>query len=115
MTNTQEQSALASELFGTKLSRDLMPALQDGALSLDDARQKAEELGIVIDGDAIDAASKFGDTWDNIKSSITAFGQSLIAQLMPAFQTVMDWVIEKMPAIQSTIGGVLSWLSEKGQ
>ncbi|PJH69227.1 hypothetical protein CVR96_27440, partial [Salmonella enterica subsp. enterica serovar Typhimurium] len=63
----------------------------------------------------IDAASKFGDTWDNIKSSITAFGQSLIAQLMPAFQTVMDWVIEKMPAIQSTIGGVLSWLSEKGQ
>src|SRR5690625_3782627 len=41
MTNEQEKSALASELFGTKLARELMPALQEGSLSLEEADRKS--------------------------------------------------------------------------
>jgi len=46
--NGQEQAAMASELFGAKIGRELLPALQDGSLSLEDAKTKAHELGIVM-------------------------------------------------------------------
>lgn len=101
MTNEQEKSALASELFGTKLARDLMPALQDGSLSLEEAKQKAEELGIVIDEETLTAAEEFNDTWDDLTRSMSAFGQKIIAELMPFFQMLMDWIIDHMPQIQA--------------
>jgi phage-related protein len=106
MSSEQEKSAAASELFGTKMARDLMPALQDGSLSLEDAKAKAEELGIVIGEDSLSAASKFQDTWDDLTRSTGAVGQKLMAELMPAFQTMMDWVLDHMPQIQSVISGV---------
>lgn len=114
MTSEQEKSALASELFGTKLARELMPALQDGSLTLEDAAQKAKDLGIVIEEDTLKAAETFNDTWDDLTRSLGAFGQKILAELMPIFQTMMDWVIENMPAIQSVfqtvfdvVGGIL--------
>lgn len=102
ITNKNEQAALASELFGTKLSREMLPALQDGALSLEDAKAKAEELGIVIGEDSLAAGVKFQDTWDSLKRTMGAAGQKIMAELIPVFQTMMDWVIENMPMIQDT-------------
>lgn len=97
MTNEQEKAAYASELFGTKLGRDLMPALQDGSLSLEDAKKKAKELGLVIEEDTLRAAEEFGDTWDDLTRSFTVFGQKIVSKLMPVFQNMMDWVLENMP------------------
>ncbi|MCT1576181.1 hypothetical protein M3E13_07820 [Oceanobacillus kimchii] len=53
-------------------------------------RKKAEELGIVIGEDSLNAVVKFQDTWDSLKRSFTVFGQQVISQLMPAFQSLMD-------------------------
>lgn len=108
MTNEQEKAAYASELFGTKLGRELMPALQDGSLSLEDAKKKAKELGIVIDEDTLRAAEEFADTWDDLKRSATAFSQNIISGLMPTFQNMMDWVLENMPLIKDKISFSLS-------
>src|SRR5690625_2199323 len=92
-----EKSAAAAELFGTRMARDLMPALQDGSLSFEEAKEKAEELGIVIDGETLEAAEEFNDTWDDLTRSMSAFTQQAIAKLMPFFQSLMDWVIDHMP------------------
>ncbi|QKS71901.1 hypothetical protein FLK61_35120 [Paenalkalicoccus suaedae] len=112
MTNEQEKSALASELFGTKLARDLMPALQDGSLSFEEAKQKAEELGIVIDGDTLAAAEEFQDTWDDVTRSLGAFGQKIFAELMPIFQSMMDWILANLPQIRAIFDTVFSFISE---
>lgn len=119
MSSEQEKSAAASELFGTKLARDLMPALQDGSLSLEEAAKKAEELGIIVDGDALSAAEEFQDTWDDLTRSLAVFGQKILIELMPIFQMLMDWILDNMPAIQnvfSTVFGVIQslivWLSD---
>lgn len=130
MENSQEKAALAAELFGVKLAQELMPAIDGGALSIEDAQKKAEELGIVIAEDTLNAAEDFNDTWDDLSRSFTAFGQKIFAELMPAFQTMMDWVMEHMPQIQAVfsfvfgiisdsvsavigwIGSLISWLSE---
>lgn len=121
MTNEQDKAALASELFGTKLSQELMPAIQDGSLTMEDAKKNAKELGFVIGEDTLGAAEKFNDTWDDLTRGIQAFGIKAIAGMMPFFQTVMDFAIDKLPiaqAIFSTvfngIGKVIGWVGEKG-
>lgn len=111
MENGQEQAALASELFGTKLGRELLPALQDGALSIEDAKKQAHELGIVLDEEAIGAGVNFTDTMDQVKRSLGAAATSIGVEVMPMVQTFLDWVIENMPQIQavmSTVFGVIS-------
>ena len=76
------RSAAAAEIFGTKLARDLMPALQDTSLSIDEARAMAQELGLVMDGDALMAAERFQDSWADIKDQIGAFIREAAIPLM---------------------------------
>lgn len=106
MENSQEKAALASELFGTKLAQELMPAIDAGALSIEDAQKKAEELGIVIGEDSLNAAEAFNDSWDDITRSLTAVGQKVFAELIPIFQVMMDWVLAHMPQIQAVFQAV---------
>lgn len=106
MENGQQKAALAAELFGTKLAQEMMPALDAGALSIEDAQAKAKELGIVIGEDTLNAAEAFNDSWDDITRSLTAVGQKLLAELMPAFQAMMDWVLAHMPQIQAVFNAV---------
>lgn len=76
------RSATAAEIFGTKLARDLMPALEEGALSMDEARKMAQEMGLVMDGDALQAAERFQDQWADIKDQIGAFIREAAVPLM---------------------------------
>lgn len=111
MENGQEQAALASELFGTKLARELLPALQDGSLSIEDAKKQAQDLGIVLGEDAIGAGVLFTDTMDQMKRSLGAVATNVGVEVMPMIQTLLDWVIANMPQIQavmSTVFGVIS-------
>ena len=112
MTNEQDKAALASELFGKKMATDLMPALQDGSLSLEDAKKKAHELGIVIEEDTLNAAEDFNDTWDDMTRMLSAVGQKIIAKLIPIFQSMMDWVMDHMPQIQAVFQTVFGVIGE---
>ncbi|ARK21359.1 hypothetical protein [Sporosarcina ureae] len=121
MTNEQDKAALASELFGTKLAQELMPAIQDGSLSMKDAKKNAKELGFVIGEDTLGAAEKFNDTWDDLTRGVQAFGVKAIAGMMPFFQGVMEFATDKLPAAQAMfttvfdgIGTAIGWLGDKG-
>lgn len=103
MENEQEKAALASELFGTKLGRELLPALNDSSLSFEDAKKKAEELGIILDEDSVNAGAKFTDTMDDVKRSLSAVGINIGAEIMPMFQDLLDWILDHMPEIQAVI------------
>ncbi|GEM02494.1 hypothetical protein SAMN05421839_1063 [Halolactibacillus halophilus] len=111
MENGQEQAALASELFGTKLGRELLPALQDGSLSIEDAKKQAQDLGIVLDGEAVGAGVQFTDTMDQVKRSLSAVTTNIGVKVMPMFQKALEWVIANMPTIQSVMGKVFSAIS----
>lgn len=122
MTNEQDKAALASELFGSKLAQELMPAIQDGSLSMEDAQKNAKELGFVIGEDTLGAAEKFNDTWDDLTRGVQALGKKGVAGVMPFFQTLMEWGLNKLPAIQTfissgfdRIGSVMTSMKEKGK
>ena len=102
MTNEQEKSAVAADLFGTMLARNLMPALSDGALSMEDAARKAHELGLVLDAEAIAKASEFGDRLDDMKAGLSAATTEIGMSLAPTFEALVRVVIDKVvPAIRS--------------
>lgn len=117
MEDSNKQVALATEMFGTNLARELLPSLQDGAMGIDEAREAAQELGIVVGEDALQGAVEFQDTWDSLKRTFSAVSQQIFVQMMPAFQRIMDWVMDNMPQIQQifesvfeVIGGIFTWV-----
>ena len=112
VTNENEKAALATELFGTKLARDLLPALNDGSLSFDEAKQKAQEMGLVLSEDTIDAGVKFQDSMDDVKRSLGSVKNNIGAQLLPMFQSMLDWIMDHMPEIQEIIKKVFSKVEE---
>lgn len=111
MENEQDKVNLATELFGVKLSRELLPALNDGSLSIDEARKKAQELGLVLEEDSLYAAEAFQDSWDNIKRSLGTAATQIGLDLMPMFQTMMDWIISNLPSIRKTFSNVFEFIS----
>ncbi len=108
MDNEQEKAAVASEVFGVKLARELMPALQDGSMTIDEARDAAERLGLVIGEETIDAGVKFQDNLTDIKASLSAVGSKVMGDFIPVFNTMMDLFLENMPLIQDVFGKVVN-------
>ena len=99
MENGTEKARLATELFG-KAGVEMMPMLNNGADGMAELTDRAHELGLVMSDEAIDAGVTLGDTMDDVKKSFGALGTQLGASLMPAFQSVLDLILENLPAVQ---------------
>lgn len=95
------KSAKASEVFGTSLARQLMPALQDGSLSMEEAAEVAQDMGIVMDETAIEAGVAFQDGMDTAKRALSGIVMEIGAEVLPIFNDMLDWVISQMPTIRS--------------
>jgi len=91
------RSAAAAEVFGTKMARELMPALEDTSLGLAEAAEQAHDLGAVIDGDTIEAGTRFTDSLGRIKS---AAGGLLTGALTP----LMTWMADTaLPLVEKRV------------
>jgi phage-related minor tail protein len=99
MENETERSALASQLLG-KSATELAPMLNSGSASIEELRAKANELGLVLNDEAVDAGVKFTDTIDQLKRASGAIFTQLGTDLIPIMQKMADWVIENMPMIR---------------
>lgn len=105
MDNQTEKARLASQLFG-RAGTELLPLLNQEAGSLDEMRRKANDLGLVMSDDAVDASVKFTDTMDQLKRALAAAGARIGAALLPHIQKFADYVIKNIPKIQNVIKGV---------
>jgi hypothetical protein len=133
MEDGADKNALGNDLLG-KSFLELKPMLDEGSQGIDDLKNKASELGLVMSEDAVAAGEQFGDTMDTLKASFGAAFMSIGSEFIPILQTMMDWVIAHMPEIkdgfsaafdvigtifstagewiQTFIGWVQSWSSE---
>ena len=94
------KAALASDLFG-KAGTELMPMLNGASGSIEEMKQKAHELGLVLSDDAIDAGVVFTDTVDQAKRSLGALVAQVGVKVMPIIQQGLDYLIANMPEIQA--------------
>jgi hypothetical protein len=118
MTDETERAAIANDLFG-KSGAELAPLLNAGAEGTEKLRQRAHELGLVLNDEAIDAGVVFGDTLDDMKKSFGAIGTEIGVAVMPLFQQFLDWIMANMPTIKevagkifTAIGDAIKWVSD---
>ena len=91
--NTTERLAVASKLFG-RGAQELAPILNSGAKSIEELRQRAHELGLVLSDDAIDASVEFRDTLDDLIGSIRTAFFGAIQRVLPQLNEVVKGFID---------------------
>ena len=118
MTDETERNRIAQDIFG-KSYADLLPLMAEGGSGIDALKQKAQDLGIVMSNENVQAGDDFADTIDTLKQTIDGMVNNLIASFIPTFQKIADWFITNKETIKGFVDGALKlaidsfqWLSD---
>lgn len=91
--NETQRDALSMEVFG-KSAMDMAGIIDDGGAALKEAGDEAENLGLILSGDTLNAANEFNDQIDKVKARAAAAfmeaGAKLAASLVPALEKAVD-------------------------
>lgn len=102
--NETERDQVAMELFG-KSADQLAGIIDDGGASLQEYGKQAEEMGLILDGDTLDALNQTNDTIDQVKATTAA----TLAQVGADVATVLAPAVEKLAGF---IGDITAKLRE---
>lgn len=95
--NETERDALSMELFG-KSAMELAGIVDDGGAALRAYGEEAENAGIIMSGDTVEAAVEFNNALDKIKATLQGgllqLGASLAETLAPTLETIVQKVTE---------------------
>ena len=112
LTTAEERSAKAAELFGDKLAYNLSPLIEQSGEDFDGLIERANELGLVMSGDAVKAGVEFGDLMSDLKQSIGALKNSLGAAFVPMLNEFLKGLISYIPQIQEAVGRFAPMISD---
>ena len=84
MPPSAKKSEYALLLFGRN-AQSLMPLLNSASGSVDELRNRAHELGLIMSDEDVDASVAFGDALDDLNRVWTAVKQKFGAQMLPTF------------------------------
>lgn len=114
MENQTEKAALANDLFGRSGS-ELMPLLNGASGSIEEMREQAHELGLVIGDEAVDAGVKFTDKVDQLKRSFSATATAAGTKLLPSLTNLVQLLIDKgIPIFEKgieKIESIVNWFT----
>lgn len=99
------RNSIANDIFG-KSYGDLAPILDGGSDGIKALTDRAEDLGLVMSQDAVDAGVKFGDTLDDVKQAGGKMFVSIAGELLPVLQKFLDWILAHMPEIREVAGKI---------
>ncbi len=97
-----EKARLATELFG-RSGTELMPLLNGEAGSIEEMKQQAHDLGLVLGDDLIDNAVNLTDSLDQTKRAFQSIGLQLGGALMPIVEKASDYIQQAIPYISSVM------------
>lgn len=78
-----QKTAAALAIFGRNAAQ-LIPLLNEGADGIAALEEKARDLGVVMDGDAIAASTAFNDSLDDMSTAIRGIFRQITVGLLPA-------------------------------
>lgn len=111
LKNQTDKAALANAAFGRSGSA-LTTILKDGTEGLNEMRQEARDLGLVMDGDLLRAAEQTGDEFERTASVIRAQFGRVILETTPALQQFAK--VLRDPAVIDGITGIANALIAMG-
>lgn len=110
--NPQVQNLVAGNLGLTQL----LPLIRMGPAAMDKLTQRARELGLVMDGPALQAANEYAAGLSQLEAAGTglknSIGSALIPALAPLVSELSVWVSKNRELIASKAG---EWARELGQ
>lgn len=90
LENGTDKVALAQKIFGNETYIDFMPILQQEAEALSDTEAKMKDLGLMMSGQAVDAADKLADEILALKSAIKVLSAGATSELYPAISGIVN-------------------------
>lgn len=81
------REAAAQELFG-KSFQEMMPLINAGSEGLKKYGDEAEELGLILSGDAVNSLGEFDDQMQRLKATTETAARELALSFLPATQDI---------------------------
>lgn len=85
-----QQTNAAISIFGAKVGKDFVLALNGGTEALDKFGQELEDLGGVISGDLAKSAGQFNENLDKLRKVSDAVGISIGNSIIPVLNTLLE-------------------------
>lgn len=98
MDDKSARANIAETLFGKNAGAAMAALLDEGAEGIEKLRKEAQDLGLVMSDENIDAAVKAGDAMANLQASLDALLNNALTPLLPAISGIVDSLT---PAIQA--------------
>ena len=89
MSDETQRNALANDIFG-KSYQELSPLLNSGSDGIKDLMQEAQDYGMVMSGDAVDASAKYADSLNRMQGTVTGLKNNLLGAFLPSLTDVID-------------------------
>lgn len=97
-----ERTALANQLLG-RSGMELAPLLNSGAEATDALKKRAQELGLVLDDDVIDAGVNMTDAMDTMKRALSTVGIAIASAVMPLITKFAYFIAENVPKVTKRV------------
>lgn len=101
--NETERDVLAMDLFG-KSADQLAGIIDDGGEALRKLGDEAENLGLIMDQETIDATNRFNDEIDKLKATFTADIFKAGANALEALEPVITKIV-------NAVTGLINWFA----
>lgn len=101
------KTALAMALFG-KGGAALVPALNKGKEGIEELIETAKVLGVYLDEETVKAADQFKESLKTIEAAGTGLTYRLTKELLPALNTVADFLVNGLKDKQSGLNDVIN-------
>lgn len=102
-----QRAAAAVDFFG-KAGTGLLPMLDGGAAGMEQLRQRAHELGFVLDDEAAKKADALGDSLDQLKGVANKLAVEVGSKLAPAVTAVVTVLAEMPSTLQAIVVGMFA-------
>lgn len=99
-----EKSALLAQLFGQDAGPRLLQMMNQGAGGIEEMRQKAERLGIVMDEGLIRASKSASDNLGTLGQVIKARVVVAVAELAPKIDALVSGALKVLPTVLNLVG-----------
>lgn len=102
--NATERDQLAMTLLG-KSATDLNPLINAGSQAFKDLGDKAQEAGLIMSTDSLQAFGDYDDAMAEMKMTLTAAGRAVAEVFLPATKEIIQSVTEVVQAFIGMVQG----------
>lgn len=102
--NATERDQLAMTLLG-KSATDLNPLINAGSQAFKDLGDHAQEAGLIMSTDSLQAFGAYDDAMNEMKTTLTAAGRAVAEVFLPATKEIIQSVTEVVQAFIGMVQG----------